>query len=536
MVIQRWLAIFVFAALSCTAAFAQPVPTPPPDVLYYSNLMPGTAYPIAVTLPRIGRGTIIASINGTALVNGGTIFSSTGSWSLEAGNFTVGINPKGGGGLHFWDTVANLQASPVLPLIAGKTVTVAATQNGYHLSMYVCSPTCVKTFVPDAGALGVGTAANIGGSGNGIRVCVKCHIWGVRVSSSLSDDQIQKYALSAIDDPYPSSTPTPSPTIAPTAPPTAVPTPTPTNTPKASALWFTQWHGNQTVGSNPALASNSNAIINTLYANGGKHLTFPGARDGVPSFWTAKSSDPQVQINVQEPTGIGRVASRWYIPTGAYPAPNSDHHISVLQPDGMTIFECWEFNGGNAYNGGGSVSCTSAAAIRLDSTGFNTNGGWPAMAAGSSTRLGYSSVAELSTGVIPHALEATPACAEDSTIVGQATAPLGQQCGSQSGPGVRAGQYLWSDVTPSQLPPIGSNGMNKATYMVCVALNQYGALVGDTNGNWNSISINGLGSSIGTDSGAYNAWTSANMSGGSTNPGACFPNGWKSHFHVLERT
>jgi hypothetical protein len=319
--------------------------------------------------------------------------------------------------------------------------------------------------------------------------------------------------------------PAPSSSVAPTTSPSPVALPTqPLDQLPPGGVLFPAWRGNHPVGSNPALASNSAALIATLAANGGGNLTFPQANDNVTAYWTARSSDPQVTINSQNSSSISGV----YIPVGAVPAGNSDKHISILQPDGVTLVECWEFNNGNAYTGGGSVSCAGAQKIALDGDGFSHGNGWPVMAAGSSTRLGYSTMAELNAGVIPHALEASPACSPNTSRAGQATAGLGWACHG-GGPGIAAGQFLWSDVPPSALPA----SLNRATRMLCVALNRYGAFAGDTNGGWNAISFNGLGSHVGTDASAYANWMAANMSGGSTDPASCFPGGWQRHIHVL---
>jgi hypothetical protein len=326
---------------------------------------------------------------------------------------------------------------------------------------------------------------------------------------------------------FPSQSPMPAPSssvASPTSPPAAMPTQPLDQFPPGGVL-FPAWRGNHPVGSNPALASNSAAIIANLARNGHGNITSPSANDQVTSYWTARSSDPQVTINAQNSPSISGVS----IPAGAAPAGNSDKHISILQPDGVTLVECWEFNNGNAYTGGGSVSCASAQKIALDGDGFSHGNGWPVMAAGSSTRLGYSSMAELNAGVIPHAIEATPACSPNSSLMGQATTPLGQNCNSGGGPGIAAGQYLWSDVPASALPA----SLDNATRMICTAFNRFGAVVGDTNGNWNSISLNGLGSPVGTDASAYANWTAANMNGRSTDIGACFPGGWQQHIHVL---
>ena len=128
---------------------------------------------------------------------GGTIMSSIGSWNLEAGNFTVGLNPLGASGLHIYQVGPGIQTSGSASLIAGKQYTIASTINGVHLSLYVCSPLCIKTYTIDTKPLALGTAAYIGGSGSGIRTCSTCHIWGVKVLTPLTDQQVQAYALAS---------------------------------------------------------------------------------------------------------------------------------------------------------------------------------------------------------------------------------------------------------------------------------------------------------------------------------------------------
>jgi hypothetical protein len=296
--------------------------------------------------------------------------------------------------------------------------------------------------------------------------------------------------------------------------------------PVSSCLNFPQWRGNFPVGPNPQLAPKSAQIIVGLAANGNGNLTMPNVNDDVLSFWTAQASDPQVTLSTQySPAANGT----YRIPVGACPAANSDHHLSVIQLDG-TVLDIWEFNNGKCYAGGSSVSAVAAAVVPLSGTGFSSAPGWPAMAAGSSTRQGPPKMGEIATGVIPHAIEATPACSPNRALMGQATKSLGQSCRSGNVTGIAAGQYLWSDVTPAQLPA----NLDDATRMMCVALHDYGAVVDDTNGGWNSVSFNGLPATVGTEAPLYLAWARIHMGpGGTTNPSACFPGGWQAHLHVL---
>jgi hypothetical protein len=97
-----------------------------------------------------------------------------------------------------------------------------------------------------------------------------------------------------------------------------------------------------------------------------------------------------------------------------------------------------------------------------------------------------------------------------------------------SGPSIPYGAYVWSDVTPANLP----SNLDHATLMICTALNVYGGVVDDTIGPWNGMSLNTMWNTSGNP--AYAAWFAANSTNGATNPGACFPNGdWSHHIHVL---
>jgi len=527
---NRFLLVLVICVLSTGIALAQT--TPPPDIPYYSNLIPGTAYPIAIALPIIGHGTVIASVNGTALANGGTIFSSTGSWSLEAGNFMVGVNPPNGSGLHIWDATSNIQASPVLPLIAGKTFTVAATQNGYHLALYVCSPTCVKTFVPDAGKLGISTAAYIGGSGSGIRICKNCHIWGVRISSSLSDDEVQQYALSAISDPYPSPSPSPAPTPSTSSSPTSSPTasPTPTAVPTTvggscdtSALsnnssWpascqfalGSSWH--QVITSNMAshLASNdsaaiskimqygdwranyiinpiSSALTNSPYNNGG----------GYPNYVCQRGDSSCVQLKVRCTGGSGYCSSSSgnldglsiYFPKYGVPEGGGggiyDEHESVLDcvsiaPNCREV-DMYDFDTiHNPPSGGWSGSITVGAGDYTDpinGSGWgDTSHGGTVTASGATMFPSLIRSSEIANGIngIKHAIQIDVFCGNGKVY--PATSPLSFSCSNNTNAVPAGTRFYWDESCDT----IGSHSIDAWSKAILCALHTYGGFATDT--------------------------------------------------------
>jgi hypothetical protein len=325
--------------------------------------------------------------------------------------------------------------------------------------------------------------------------------------------------------------------------------PSPTPIPPSSGGWtniFPGWAGNHPVGSNPVLAPQSQQMIDTLYADS-DIFNGPGLTDDSESYWTARSSDPLHTIHCTNhwgPSGGPCLleGKQIHVPNGAVPAANSDHHTSILQPDGCTVDEMW-----HAQDMSRSTITAAFAAIQNQCTenGFNTHGGAGTTAGGASNRIGHSPLAELQTGVIHHALIVLAGCDLSSGYVGQALYPGQYQACNPgvSGVGIPMGAYLWSDVAPGSLP----SGLDKATRMICVALNTYGALMDDTNGNWYGIKLGAFwagngrsgeypnGVATNDNPSGYTAWFNANAGPyGSTNPTACFPGGdWRHHMHVL---
>jgi hypothetical protein len=148
---------------------------------------------------------------------------------------------------------------------------------------------------------------------------------------------------------------------------------------------------------------------------------------------------------------------------------------------------------------------------------------------GGSNRLGRAPLAELQTGVIHHAIEIANGCLPQAYSVGQSHTAGNVVTCSDAGPGIPYGAYLWSDVKPANLPA----GLDKATRMICTALNQYGGVVDDTIGPYNGLSLNTLWNASGNT--AYVAWYKANSTNDATNPTGCFPGGdWRHHIHVLQ--
>lgn len=296
---------------------------------------------------------------------------------------------------------------------------------------------------------------------------------------------------------------------------------------------FPRFAGNHKVPPNPVLHPQSQQMMDTLY-NDSPTLTGPSFSDDTATFYTATNSDPLHYIHCTERWGPAprntcvMEGKAIHVPDGAIPSGNSDHHVSILAPDGCTLDDFWlakdlSLQMITVAFGAEHDQCTE--------NGFNTRGGAGSTAGGASLRVGRSPLAEMQTGVIHHALEASPGCDLSSAYVGQAIYP-GQFYACKpgvTGVGIPMGAYVWSDVPAANLPA----GLDIATKMICTALNEYGAVVDDTNGNWNGLSINGFWSKVNTP--GYAEWFRDNAGfDGRTDPTSCFPNGdWSHHIHVL---
>jgi hypothetical protein len=303
--------------------------------------------------------------------------------------------------------------------------------------------------------------------------------------------------------------------------------------PQAWTNIFPRFAGNRRIPPNPVLHPQSQQMMDTLF-NDVPTLTGPGFSDDTSTFYNATSSDPLQYIHCTERWGPApgnrcvMEGKQIHVPDGAVVSGNSDHHVSILAPDGCTLDDFWL---AQDLSGQMITVAFGAEHNQCMENGFNTRGGAGSTAGGASLRIGRSPLAEMQTGVIHHALEASPGCDLSSAYVGQAIYP-GQFYACKPGVrgvGIPMGAYVWSDVPAANLPP----DLDKATKMICTALNEYGAVVDDTNGNWNGLSINGFWSKVNTP--GYADWFKQNAGwDGKTYPANCFPGGdWSHHIHVL---
>ena len=459
-------------------------PTEAPLIIYYTNSKPGTAYPVPIKLPQLAHKTAIAEVNGSALAAGGTIISFSGSWNIEAGDFIPGVNPIGSNGAHDWDALQGLQASAAVSLIPGKTVTVAGTQNGKTLAYYVCTPICTKTSVADIGSLGPGVSAYIGAAGPGIRVCSSCHIFGVQVSSPMTDDQVQAYALAAPADPY-GPNPTPSPTPAPSVSPTTGPPATPTAVPTSAGAWpapgWVPYPGSvltAVVGPNPTYTSNSAAIVRAVYGgepNSIGHLqteaglSQPSGADYSQPLYFGNASDPAYKVTCSMYGGSCPASGvTVHIPRGAYPAGGTDHHIAIRDLSSGKDVMLWLAPIPNGK--GGSYSVGWGTVISSNGNGLDAVGG----TASGLSALWALRATDVQHNAINHAIIVQ---INGESQDGYVYPAVGWDNGYfHSDPWPMMGAHFWLDVPPPY------NNCPQASTSILTAYNKYGFYFADNGG------------------------------------------------------
>lgn len=356
-------------------------------------------------------------------------------------------------------------------------------------------------------------------------------------------------ALPAIDPggQPPSATPTTSPALSPrpsTSPqPSVAPTATPSPTlgaspaPVATAAqttcnghaivnWsngqrvpetFTQctWQSslpgpiNRPVSANPAFAPEDGEIADYYFAGqpandllwADTSQAYEGRDTNFPIF-VAKTTDPvvTVQCNYFGPCSLD--GAKMYIPSQAKPAGASDHHLAVIQPDGVTEYDFETVTDLRPYSGTMSSPGTFKAAIggivKLDGSLYdgsvppggdggrypNVAPGWlnpssPGMASGMSHTAGTLFLSELEAGQINHALALVAVCLKNVTGSWPAKIGVSSSATCPGGRGIRYGAHLWYDRPVSW---IAAQGFPADVQTILIALHTYGAYIGLTGG------------------------------------------------------
>lgn len=387
--------------------------------------------------------------------------------------------PKQSTGAHL--TAAPLKASAAgeLPLVgyapstSGLTVTPSA---GWSSTLYNNTQTPWMTLEVEAGPA---TAAS------GSAVTPATTFGNLGAASIVFAPSVGMLILGA-PSVKPSSAPSPSPT------PVPVSSPTPASTALRNGVeWPTgfrpfgpssPWNRRMTNTTNPRLLGNSDAMVSLAEQSGTDAQLFT-SEYGAGSDYShpvviASSSDPLVTPHCTVYCNPVYLTKPIRIPAQARPTSGSDHHLSVVQPDGTEI-DMWlvsrpagsgDWTNGDTINYGGGNSCGDF----YGGNGFVSNA---ATVGGACLGAGVVRAAELVSGVIPHALFIVTACMDHSYVY-PASQPGDYVC-SGSGPHVPNGAHVWLDLSDTAIDGLAVKPWEKT---ILHALHQYGAFVGDSKG------------------------------------------------------
>ncbi len=365
----------------------------------------------------------------------------------------------------------------------------------------------------------------------------------------------------------PVKAPPPAPTPVPVAPapgPSAAPATTPVPAAVTGALqngadWPTgfrpfgpasPWNRPLTDTTSPRLLPNSDAMVAQAEQDGTDAQLFTseygGGSDYSHPVVIATAGDPLVKPHCTVYCNPVYLTSPIRIPAKARPSSGSDHHLSVVQPDGTEI-DMWlvsrpagagDWQNGDTIDYGGGNSCGSF----YTGSGFTSNA---ATVGGACLGGGVVRAGELASGVIPHALFIVTACMDHSYVY-PATQPGDYVC-SGGGPHVPNGAHVWLDLSDAAIDALPAKPWEKT---ILHALHQYGGFVADTKGvtpshtdNLNQIRFEsgaqfvpfGAVSAMDTEAQSL-GWNPVNVNGATRYVGSddWQPVNWQQHLHVVD--
>ena len=245
---------------------------------------------------------------------------------------------------------------------------------------------------------------------------------------------------------------------------------------------------NRPLPENPRLMRESARMIASAFSEGpGEGVlraTPPGRYDYSHPVYVATASDPLVTTKCFIYCSRADTGFSVHVPAKARPAQGDDHHLGVVQPDGME-YDFWEafqngpkglvtrdWRAGDVLYYGGGGRCSNV----FTGSGFEQEGG--PTAGGACLAAGRVESSELEDGTIRHALFSVIACVADGVSVFPANQALhvnGTCLGEPSGH-IPLGARLWLDLTDSQ---VNALGLSRAETVVLQALHHYGAYVMD---------------------------------------------------------
>jgi hypothetical protein len=229
-------------------------------------------------------------------------------------------------------------------------------------------------------------------------------------------------------------------------------------------------------------------VVNNLFAQGiGANASGDRLYAGVP-IYTAKSSDPVYTISCTyyRASGCDAQGKQIHIPNGVIVQPQFDGHLAVSDTAKQAEFDGWECKPPS----GGQLSCYWGGWYPFGGKGLSNNGS-DAIHGGYAIGLSTVVAADILQGHIDHALTIVTSCLMNPNIypADQNNGGSDTTCGNSipghanndPNPAPQYGSLVHLKLKPTQ---IASRGYSHGCTVVLNALSEYGAYMGDTNGNW----------------------------------------------------
>jgi hypothetical protein len=246
---------------------------------------------------------------------------------------------------------------------------------------------------------------------------------------------------------------------------------------------------NTAIPSNPQLEPDSAALIADFMNSSpyGVHLDVNIPGFSIPLFW-ADGSTPTYQVRA-DIGGDGWIGNNGFdavgtmpIPDGATPDPQSDHHLLVVDRRRGMEWGCWNmaYQNGQWHGGLCAASDLSGTGVRVPATlaqpWYSAHG---ARACGFPLVAGLIRTEEIQAGRIDHALViAYPHIRAGWFTPPASTAQAANGIGAISSRGIPCGGRIQFDPGVN----LDALGLSRSGRIIMLALQEYGAYVGDYSG------------------------------------------------------
>lgn len=254
----------------------------------------------------------------------------------------------------------------------------------------------------------------------------------------------------------------------------------------------------QKLPASPTIASNSQSVMSYYYSStadseGGwvDANSAQAVYDYNYPVYVAKATDPIVTVWC---TGCSSPSFAVNLPMLAKPAGGTDHHLAVIEPNGVE-YDFWDVSTVYyPYQTGDPLSAQGDSAFYIDglpgsldpyyvAPGFNSAA---ATAGGIAVSEGQIYVSELQAGIINHALSINMPCGSNAWVF-----PATQVTGiCANGQGMPLGSRIWWAPTNAAT---ASMNLGRDMTTILNALHNYGGYFTDNGGG-----SNGAGSGLGT--------------------------------------